>query len=131
MRWVEERIQLLSWDTVEKGDNMAWADYHVSNQSLPTDPIGISVLVHLFQESCNDPNDMILGRLHKQNIKDIKSDCSLLSHMFVSSQVRDGCLYKSFMHEYLPWPPSLSQLGKLRLPSCKSQLLLHTPARSI
>ena len=63
----------------------------------------------------------------KQQMEDMKSDCSLFSQLFISSQVRDGDLEQFFMHENHPWPPSLSQHGKLRLPTCKSRLLELLP----
>lgn len=43
--------------------------------------------------------------------------------MYIASQFRDGDLEDFFAHENQPWPPSLSEHGKLHLPSKKSDLL--------
>ena len=43
--------------------------------------------------------------------------------MYIVSQFCDGDLEDFFAHENQPWPPSLSEHGKLRLPSKKSDLL--------
>lgn len=59
----------------------------------------------------------------KQQMDDLKSDYSLFSKLFISSQVREADMDAFFSHENHPWPPSLSQHGKLRLPSAKSHLL--------
>ena len=59
----------------------------------------------------------------KQQMEDIKSDYSHFSKLFISSQVCDADIDEFFSRENHPWPPSLSQHGKLRLPSSKSQLL--------
>lgn len=59
----------------------------------------------------------------KQQLEDIKSDYSLFSQLYISCQVRGDDNDEFFMHENHPWPPSLSDHGKLRLPTCKSQLL--------
>ena len=59
----------------------------------------------------------------KDQLEELKSDYSLFSKLFISSQVRDVDLDEFFAHENHPWPPSLSQHGKLRLPGCKSKLL--------
>ena len=59
----------------------------------------------------------------KQQVASLKSDCHLFSHLYIASKFREGNLEDFFSHENQPWPPSLSELGKLRLPSKKSDLL--------
>ena len=59
----------------------------------------------------------------KQAIASLRSDCNLFSHLYIVSQFRDGDLDNFFAHENHPWPPSLSDHGKLRLPTKKSDLL--------
>lgn len=59
----------------------------------------------------------------KQAIASLRSDCNLFSHLYIASKFRDGDLEDFFAHENQPWPPSLSDHGKLRLPSKKSDLL--------
>ena len=53
----------------------------------------------------------------------MRSDCNLFSHFFIASKFRDGTLDEFFSHENHPWPPCISEHGKLRLPSKKSDLL--------
>ncbi len=59
----------------------------------------------------------------KQQVDCLKSDCNLFSHLYIASQFRDSNLDNFFSHENQPWPPSLSEQGKLRLPANKSDLL--------
>ena len=59
----------------------------------------------------------------KQQIAGLKSNCNLFSQLYIASQFRDGDLEDFFSHENQPWPPSLSEHGKLRLPTKKSDLL--------
>ena len=59
----------------------------------------------------------------KQEIASLKSDCKLFSHSYIASKFRDGDLEDFFAHENQPWPLSLSDHGKLRLPTKKSDLL--------
>ncbi|KAK3737278.1 hypothetical protein QZH41_007347 [Actinostola sp. cb2023] len=58
----------------------------------------------------------------KQQLSSVKSDCSLFSRLYISCQTRDGNLDEFFKHENQGCPPSLSILGKLRLPHKKSEL---------
>jgi len=44
----------------------------------------------------------------------LKSDCSLFSRLYITCQSCKGDLQEFFRHENHPWPPSLSQHGKLR-----------------
>ena len=44
----------------------------------------------------------------------LKYDCALLSRLFIACQSRDGNLERYFAHENQPWPPSLSQVCKMR-----------------
>ncbi|MES9879581.1 MAG: hypothetical protein ABW185_01720 [Sedimenticola sp.] len=55
-------------------------------------------------------------------ISSMKSDISLFSRLYVGCQTRDGNLNEFFRHENQSAPPSLSQLGKIRL-GTKSDLL--------
>lgn len=52
-----------------------------------------------------------------------KSDCSLFSRLYIGCQTRDGDLDDFFEHENQAYPPSLSEGGKLRVPSAKSDLI--------
>ena len=56
-------------------------------------------------------------------VTSLKSDCSLFSRLYIASQTRDGDLERFFRHENQACPPSISQLGKLRL-GTKSDLLV-------
>ena len=59
----------------------------------------------------------------KQQVTSLKSDCSLFSRLYISCQTRHGDLDDFFRHENQGYPPAVSQNGKLRLPSKKSDLL--------
>ncbi len=61
----------------------------------------------------------------KQQVVSLKSDCNLFSHLYIASQYHDGDLDEFCSHENHPWPPSLSDHGKLRLPTKKADLLSH------
>ncbi|PIK34551.1 hypothetical protein BSL78_28625 [Apostichopus japonicus] len=50
----------------------------------------------------------------KQILSSLKSDCALFLRLYISCQTRDGDLHNFFRHENHAYPPSLSQLGKLR-----------------
>ena len=69
-----------------------------------------------------------------QKVSSLKSDCSLFSRLYISCQTRDGDLDQFFQHENQRCPPALSNLGKLRLPRNKSELVeclqSHTSAQS-
>ena len=56
-----------------------------------------------------------------QMITSLKSDCALFSRLYIACQTRDGDLDNFFKHENHAYPPSLSQLGKLRF-STKADL---------
>uniref|UniRef100_UPI00358F6B91 uncharacterized protein n=1 Tax=Myxine glutinosa TaxID=7769 RepID=UPI00358F6B91 len=58
----------------------------------------------------------------KQIVTSLKSDCALFSRLYIACQTRDGDLDNFFQHENHAYPPSLSQLGKLRFGS-KSDLV--------
>ena len=55
-------------------------------------------------------------------LKSLKHDCSLFSRLYIASQIRNGDLDEFFKHENQQYPPSLSQLGGLRI-GTKSDLL--------
>ena len=50
-----------------------------------------------------------------QMVASLKSDCALISRLYIACQTRDGDMDNFFKHENHAYPPSLSQLGKLRL----------------
>lgn len=50
-----------------------------------------------------------------QMLTSLKSDCSLFSRLYIACQTRDGDLENFFRHENHAYPPSLSQLGQLRI----------------
>ncbi|XP_065885996.1 uncharacterized protein [Dysidea avara] len=58
-----------------------------------------------------------------QKIASLRSDCNLFSHLFIASKFRDGDLDDFFLYENHPWPPSISEHGKLCLPNRKAELL--------
>jgi len=58
-----------------------------------------------------------------QKIASLRSDCNPFGHLFIASKFHDGNLDDFFSHENHPWPPSISEHGKLRLPNKKSDLL--------
>ncbi len=60
---------------------------------------------------------------NKEALATLKSDCNLFGHLFIASRFREGSLEDFFSHENQPWPPALSEHGKLRLPASKSDLL--------
>ena len=51
----------------------------------------------------------------KHQLSSLKNDCSLFSRLYISCQTRDGDLDEFFSHENQACPPSLSNMGKLRL----------------
>ena len=61
-----------------------------------------------------------LATKEKQQISSLKSDCSLFSRLFISSQTRNENLDQFFKLENHACPPSISQNGKLRLPTKNS-----------
>lgn len=66
----------------------------------------------------------------KHTMVNLKSECNLFSHLYIASRYREGNLEDFFAHENQSWPPSLSEQGKLRLPSKKSDLLTIIDAMS-
>ena len=58
----------------------------------------------------------------KQQLMSMKSDMQLFSCLYIACQTRDGNLDEFFRHENQSCPPSLSDMGKLRLGG-KSDLL--------
>ena len=57
-----------------------------------------------------------------QKVANLRSNCTLFSHLYIASKYQDGDLDDFFSHENHPWPPSISENGKLRLPNKKSDL---------
>ena len=73
---------------------------------------------HLFKSPvCN-----VKATIREQTV-DLKSDCSLFGRLFIACQVREADLEEFFAQENHSWPQALSQQGKLRLPSNKSDLM--------
>ena len=58
----------------------------------------------------------------KQQVSALRSDCNLFSRLYIATQHRCGDLDEFFMHQNQPYPPSLSEFGKLRFGK-KSDLL--------
>ena len=58
-----------------------------------------------------------------KKIKTLQNNVALFGQLYVSMQSRDGDLVEFFAHEIQSFPPSLSDFGKLHLPSTKSDLL--------
>ena len=61
-------------------------------------------------------------RASANQIKAMQDDVELFSHLYISTQQREGDLDEFFSHENHAYPPSLSEYGKLRL-GAKSDLL--------
>ena len=55
------------------------------------------------------------------------NNIALFGQLYISMQSRDGDLKEFFSHEIQSFPPSLSDYGKLHLPSTKSELLKCIP----
>ena len=51
---------------------------------------------------------------NSQKLASLRSDCD---HFFITSKFRDCNLDDLFSHENHPWPPSISEHGKLHLPN--------------
>ena len=81
--------------------------------------------------SIHDPikkNSLALYRKPKPipkqgKIKILQNNVALFSQLYISMQSREGDLHEFFAHEIQPFPPSLSDLGKLYLPGTKSDML--------
>ena len=58
-----------------------------------------------------------------KKIKTLQNNVALFGQLYVSIQSRDGDLAEFFAHDIQSFPPSLSDFGKLHLPSTKSDLL--------
>ena len=58
-----------------------------------------------------------------KKIKTLQNNVALFGQLYVSMQTRDSDLAELFAHEIQSFPPSLSDFGKLHLPSTKSDLL--------
>ena len=69
--------------------------------------------------SCPQPK---AGGKKTEKISMLKSDVSLFSHLYIVMQHRESNMNTFFSHEDLPFPPSLSDHGKLHLEK-KSDLL--------
>jgi len=65
-------------------------------------------------------------------LSSLKSDCSLFSSLYISCQTREGDIDKFFARENQACPPSLLNMGKLRLGTksdvvgCKEKLVPST-----
>ena len=57
----------------------------------------------------------------------LQNNVALFGQLYISMQSRDGDLKEFFSHEIQSFPPSLSDYGKLHLPSIKSELLKYIP----
>jgi hypothetical protein len=58
-----------------------------------------------------------------KRIATLQNNVALFAQLYVAMQSRNADLEEFFRHEVQPFPPSLSEFGKLRLPSAKSELL--------
>ena len=48
--WIVKVSELVERQNSRKGDQIAWATYHASNQPKPSDPPAVSTLLPLFYE---------------------------------------------------------------------------------
>ena len=60
---------------------------------------------------------------HGRKVRILQNNVALFSQLYISMQSRESDLKEFFAHEIQSFPPSLSELGKLNLPSAKSELL--------
>ena len=58
-----------------------------------------------------------------KKIEMLQNNVAIFGQLYVSVQNRDGDLAECFAHDIPSFPPSLSNFGKLHLPSTKSDLL--------
>ena len=79
--------------------------------------------VSLFIDNFSPPKESFKT---SQQLSSMKSDCALFARLYISCQTRDGDLDKFFKHENQGCPPSLSHVGKRRLPK---RLILHGERR--
>ena len=63
-----------------------------------------------------------------KKVKMLQSNVALFGQLYISMQSRDGNLKEFFSHEIQSFPPSLSDYGRLHLPSSKSELLKCIPS---
>ena len=75
--------------------------------------------VSLFIDNFSPPKESCKT---SQQLSSMKSDCTLFERLGISCQTRDGDLDEFFKHENGGFSPSLSHLGKLRLPTKKYEL---------
>ena len=66
----------------------------------------------------------------KQQVSALRSDCNLFSRLYIATQHRCGDLDEFFMHENQPYPPSLSEFGKLRFGKKSDLLTCVKPANT-
>lgn len=88
----------------------------------------------------NTPSKKIVSK-DKAKIQVLKKDCWLFSRLYIACQIRDGNLDDFFSYENQPWPPLLSELGRLRggqkaellkcLPRTTSEGLVAQPADAV
>jgi hypothetical protein len=62
-----------------------------------------------------------------KQIAALKNDVSIFSQLYIALQTRQGDIRDFFSHEVHKYPPSISEYGRLRLPSSKSDLLKCLP----
>ena len=58
----------------------------------------------------------------RKKVKILKNNVALFGQLYIATQSRDGDLDEFFAHEIQSVPPSLSDFGKLHLPSKKSRM---------
>lgn len=63
----------------------------------------------------------------EKKIAFLQKNVSIFSQLYIAMQTRDGDMDDFFAHEVQPYPPSLSEGGKVRLPNAKSDLLKCLP----
>ena len=65
-----------------------------------------------------------------KKVKMLQSNIALFGQLYISMQSRDSDLKEFFSHEIQSFPPSLSDYGKLHLPSTKCELLKCIPSHT-
>jgi len=122
-------------------DSRDCADTSVAESIKKLDKLGKEQYQKYVKDVTNDRSSSIHNPIKKNNlplfrknhkketskqgkkIAVLQSNLNLFAQLYVALQSRDGDMGEFFSHEVQSFPPALSEFGKLRLPSAKSDLL--------
>lgn len=114
--------------TVEAIGQCQYADYRksviIERSKSIHDPIKKNNLP-LFKKPRPKPNSK-----QKKTISALQDNVALFAQLYIAMQNRESDLEEFFKHEVQSYPPSISEFGKLRLPTSKSDLLACLPRPS-